>query len=91
MKYTNSLVAVALSAVALSFFVWADQGTASLTTPQVLSQDEVRDKIESLGYSIKRMKWDYGRYEVKAEDDKGRLVELDVSAVDGSVIRESGK
>lgn len=91
MKIIKSTIAVALGVGALSFFVWSGQDPLPPKAVEVLSEDEVRTKIEAMGYDVERIKWDFGQYEVNALTQQGQQVVLDVSAVDARVLREGRK
>ena len=56
-----------------------------------LSEDAIKSKLINLGYSVRKIETEDGRYEVKATDNEGRKVELYVNPVTGEIEKSSTK
>jgi hypothetical protein len=55
-----------------------------------LAKDAIKSKLNSLGYSVRKIEAEDGRYEVKATDKEGKKVELKVDPVTGEIEKTSG-
>ncbi|MBL8579773.1 MAG: PepSY domain-containing protein [Mesorhizobium sp.] len=53
-----------------------------------MTEQQIRDKATSLNLEVQRIDIDDGRYEVKARDNNGRMIEVDFNPVTGEEIRD---
>ncbi len=56
-----------------------------------LEKDAIKSKLSDLGYSVRKIEAEDGRYEVKATDKEGKKVELYVNPVTGESEKSSSK
>jgi hypothetical protein len=56
-----------------------------------LAKDAIKSKLTGLGYSVRKIEAEDGRYEVKASDKEGKKVELKVNPVTGEIEKTSSK
>jgi hypothetical protein len=89
----KALVFVAL-AMALALAAEANAGEENRdSAPKTawLAKDAVKSKLTDLGYSVRKIEAEDGRYEVKATDKEGKKVELYVNPVTGEIEKTSGE
>ena len=56
-----------------------------------LAEDAIKSKLSDLGYSVRKIETEDGRYEVKATGKDGKKVELYVNPVTGEIEKSSGR
>ncbi len=64
----------------------ADSSPAKIAAVASISMDQVTAKLQSQGYTIRKIKLDDGRYKVKATDASGQKQKLYVSPTTGDVV-----
>jgi hypothetical protein len=64
----------------------ADSSPDKLAAAGSLSLAQVTSKLQSQGYTIRKIKFDDGRYKVKATDASGHKEKLYVSPATGDVV-----
>lgn len=64
----------------------ADSSPDKLAAANSISLAQVTSKLQSQGYTIRKIKFDDGRYKVKATDASGHKAKLYVSPVTGDVV-----
>jgi hypothetical protein len=66
--------------------VMADSSPDKVAVAGSMSVAQVTSRLQSQGYTIKKIKFDDGRYKVKAIDASGRKEKLYVSPATGDVV-----
>ncbi len=67
----------------------ADSSPDKVAATGSMSVAQVTSRLQSQGYTIKKIKFDDGRYKVKAIDSSGHKEKLYVSPVTGDVVSKA--
>jgi hypothetical protein len=78
----------AIAAAALASFVLAAPASAqSVSTRPELTLSQIESRLSGQGFRVLEIERDDGHYEVKAFDNAGACVELDVNRRTGDILR----
>jgi hypothetical protein len=82
-----TVIAVVAGAVVVIGFSWWFFGSSSVAeeTPKPKSKEEIAQMLESLGYKVKEVEFDDGRYEVEAYKN-GKEFEIKVDRM-GKILK----
>jgi threonine dehydrogenase-like Zn-dependent dehydrogenase len=70
--------------------VMADSSPDKLAAAGSMSVAQVTSRLQSQGYTVSKIKFDDGRYKVKAVDASGHKQKLYVSPATGDVVSKGG-
>jgi hypothetical protein len=86
---TSIIKVVAITAISvLSLSAFASPECTNEPRNKWMAQSDVKTKLESQGYTVKRVETDDSCYEVYAQTKDGKRVELHVNPVDAKIIEE---
>ena len=79
-----AVLALALAGGAVA--AMADSSPDKVAVAGSMSVEQLTSRLESQGYNVKKIKFDDGRYKVKATDSTGHKVKLYASPQTGEVL-----